>query len=325
MKTVLNSIFKFIVATSLIVWMIYNGMLDLSSLSIFSNPTFLLISVFLVLFQIVMNNLRWAFLLKMQNFRFSTKQTLRLTLIGLFFNYAIPGGVGGDIVKGYYLLKNIPKKKALATTTLFLDRIIGLYGMALVSTTVLLVTYRTILNRPELYVLAYSVIGLFFLITVFFILSFSVSFKNLHFVNFVFNKVPGGSIIQKIYEAIHSYRKNPKVLFQTLIYSFLSQFAIIIFVWFFAKITDAPDVSFSVYLFIVPLGMISMALPITPAGIGVGQTAMYYLYALYTGINNQIGPNAFTAYQVILFSWGLLGAYYYVSEKKLYPTNHATN
>jgi len=89
-------------------------------------------------------------------------------------------------------------------------------------------------------------------------------------------------------------------------------------------ITGAPDVSFSVYLFIVPIGLISTALPITPAGIGVGQAAMYYLYKLYTGFDNQIGPNALTAYQIVLFCWGLLGAYFYISKKKLYPTGQKT-
>lgn len=325
MKAFISSILKFTVAASLIVWMVYNGMLELSSLSALSNPVYFLISVILVFLNIAINNIRWAFLLKMQSFRFSARQTLPLTFIGVFFNFAIPGGVGGDVVKGYYLLKQSPGKKALATTTLFFDRLMGMYGMALVSAAVLIVNYRSILTRPSMRLLAFSVIGLFSLITIFFALSFSKSIKNLRFVDFLFNKIPGGSIIQKIYESIHSYRKNPRVLFQTLVLSLLSQLAVILFVWFFAIITKAPDVSFTVYLFIVPLGMISMALPVTPAGIGVGQAAMYYLYGLYTGIDNQIGPNAFTAYQMILFCWGLIGAYFYISKKRLYPKGQVTN
>ncbi len=319
MKTLLNSIIKFIIATGLIVWMVNNGMLDLSSLSILSNPIYLILSVFLVFSAIAINNLRWSLLLKMQGFGYSATQTLPLTLIGVFFNFAIPGGVGGDVVKGYYLLKDNSNKKTLATTTLLFDRLMGMYGVVLISSTIMLVNHRIVFSRPTLQILGISILGLFLLITTFFILSFSKTVKNYHFLSILINKIPGGSIIQKLYESMHSYRRNPHVLFQTLILSLISQLTMITFVWFFAKITQAPELSFSAYMFIVPVGLISMVLPVTPAGIGIGQAALYYLYRLYTGIDNQIGPNALTAYQVILFSWGLFGAYFYVAKKKFHP------
>ncbi|MBU3916344.1 flippase-like domain-containing protein [bacterium] len=204
MKTIFTSILKFIVAIGLIAWMVYSGMLELSSLAVLTNPLYLITSIFLVFLTIVINNIRWAFLLKMQDFKLSTKQTFPLTLIGVFFNYAIPGGVGGDVVKGYYLFKHSPTKKTLGTTTLFLDRLMGMYGMVLVSAIMLVVNYHTILGRSTLHALALSVIGVFCFISLFFILSFSASIKNLRFIDFLFNKIPGGSFVQKIYTSIHS-------------------------------------------------------------------------------------------------------------------------
>lgn len=315
LKSIIRATLKFLFGFGLIAWMIINGMLDLSSLSILAKPAYFIISIILVFLVIIINNIRWTLLLKTKKFQLTSRQTFPLTLIGVFFNFALPSGVGGDVVKGYYLLKECSGRKTIAATTLLMDRLIGMYGMVLVSVTIIFMEYSIIRSSPELHILSIAVIGLFFLMSVFFAMAFSASIKNHSFINFLFNSVPGGSILQNIYDSIHSYRNNPIVLIQALTLSFFTQFVIIFFVWFFAGITEAPEVPFTVYLFIVPLGLISTALPITPAGVGVGQAALYYLYKLYTGIDSQIGPNAFTAFQIILLCWGLVGAYFYVTRK----------
>ncbi len=315
LKSTILTVLKFFFGFGLIAWMIINGMLDLSSLSILAKPVYLIISVLLVFLTIIINNIRWTLLLKMKQFQLTIRQTLPLSLIGVFFNFALPSGVGGDVVKGYYLLKKCPGRKTVAATTLLMDRLMGMYGMVLVSVTIIFIEYSTIRSIPGLYILSIAVIGLFFFMSAFFAMAFSVSIKEHPFINFLFNSIPGRSILQNIYDSIHSYRNNPIVLIQSLTLSFCLQFVIIFFVWFFAGITEAPEVPFSVYMFIVPLGLISIALPISPAGVGVGQASLYYLYKSYTGIDNQIGPNAFTAFQIILLCWGLVGAYFYVTRK----------
>ncbi len=296
--------------------MIADGMLDLSTLLILGNPIYFTISIALVLLTIVFNNFRWTLLLKMNDFNVTYRQTFPLTLIGIFFNFALPSGVGGDLVKGYYLLKGSVGKKTMAATTLLMDRVIGLYGLVLLSTAIILFDYPTIKGRTELHILSISVVGLFLLITLFLALAFSKSVINFPLTKKLFVSFPGGSFLQNIYEAIHNYRNKPMALIQALMLSFLSQFFIIIFFWFFAEISEAPHLPFYVYLFVVPIALISTVLPITPAGVGVGQVAIYQLYKLYTGIDSQIGPNAFTAFQVVLLCWGLFGAYFYVTGKK---------
>ncbi|NJL25268.1 MAG: hypothetical protein HC902_08875, partial [Calothrix sp. SM1_5_4] len=34
-----------------------------------------------------------------------------LYLIGIFFNFALPGSVGGDVVRGYYLVADHPERR----------------------------------------------------------------------------------------------------------------------------------------------------------------------------------------------------------------------
>src|SRR6185369_10799694 len=49
--------------------------------------------------------LRWYLLLVQAGLKVSPWRCLKLHMIGIFFNSLIPGGTGGDLVKGYYLFK----------------------------------------------------------------------------------------------------------------------------------------------------------------------------------------------------------------------------
>jgi len=48
---------------------------------------------------------RWQMLLAVQGVHISFPQAARLTMIGVFFNLAIPGAVSGDLVKMGYIAK----------------------------------------------------------------------------------------------------------------------------------------------------------------------------------------------------------------------------
>lgn len=314
-KSLIYFILRLSLSIGLITWMIYKGMLDFRVLTVLTQPFYLFILIILVFLMIFINNIRWTLLLKSKKFQLGNRQTLPLTFIGLFFNYSLPSGVGGDIVKGYYLLKENKDKKTVAATTILMDRAIGMYGMVLVSTTAILFKYSKIINQSELHVLSLAVITLLLLMSAFFIVAFSKKMKNHPLLLRLFKKIPGGMLIQKIYNSIQSYHNDFSVLMKALILSFITQFFTIFFVWFFAHITDSVIIPFHIYLLIVPLGIISMALPISIAGIGVSQAVIYFLFKIYTGIDTKIGPNAFTALQILLLCWGLLGVYFYVTRK----------
>jgi len=70
------------------------------------------------------------------------------------------------------------------------------------------------------------------------------------------------------------------------------------------------------YFFIVPLGMITMSIPITPAGIGVGQAAFLKLFEWSLGTKTTIGADAVTIWQVLAIAISLVGSYFYVSYAK---------
>ncbi len=56
----------------------------------------------------------------------STKANLRLYLLGMFYNLFLPGGIGGDAYKGYYIKNHFEVSTKRVVAVLLLDRLSGL-------------------------------------------------------------------------------------------------------------------------------------------------------------------------------------------------------
>ena len=83
---------------------------------------------------------RWRLLLGAQGIDLGWWRTLRVYLIGAFFNLFLLGATGGDIVKIYYAMRETSSKKAAALLSVLVDRMVGL--MALVAVTAVLCSLR---------------------------------------------------------------------------------------------------------------------------------------------------------------------------------------
>jgi uncharacterized protein (TIRG00374 family) len=259
-------------------------------------------------------------LLRGQGFAVTTSKTLPLTLIGVFFNFAMPGGVGGDVIKAFYLIQEFPGLRVRAAMTVIMDRIIGLFVMVGVAVVVMLFKWQWFLASAELAPLFYAVSTVFVGFVVIFVVLFSRRLHKKAIVQQILAKVPGGSFLEKLYDAFRSYRDS-RVLLKVALLSFLSQVATILLFISVGHFMGMASVPWSAYFFVVPMGLITMSLPIAPAGIGVGQMAMFYLFNWYLAYNTQLGPNAITALQVSQFMWGLVGAYFYLRRRKLVPSD----
>jgi uncharacterized protein (TIRG00374 family) len=71
---------------------------------------------------------RWFLLLKALAINISFHSALKLHFLGLFYNNCLPGSVGGDFLRAWYITKHTDKKLQ-AALSVFVDRAIGLFGM----------------------------------------------------------------------------------------------------------------------------------------------------------------------------------------------------
>ncbi len=320
LKSSLKTGFKVALAFGLIYWMIQKGALDFAVFSRIATPSVIAACALMVFLQLFINNYRWLILLRGQGLQSSMRQTLPLTFIGLFFNFVMPGGVGGDVLKGYYLLQDHPRQKFAAAVSILVDRLIGFFVMIGTAFFALLLNWEAVSQVPQLrsVALATSFFFLGFILFFGFALSRRLGRRIFdgQFGRFVFAKLPGGSHFRRFYEQVHSYRDNPHAFFVATLLSVLTQLPMVGFVYIVALSMDVTGIPMTVYFFLVPVGTVVTALPISPAGIGVGQAAFYFLFSLYLGASSQLGPTAATLMQAINFCWGLLGAFFYLHRKK---------
>ena len=68
--------------------------------------------------------------------RSPARGVVRLGLVGYYYNSFLPGSVGGDAVKMFFLARGHPERKAAAVATVAADRLIGLFGLILYVATV---------------------------------------------------------------------------------------------------------------------------------------------------------------------------------------------
>lgn len=75
---------------------------------------------------------RWSLLLKSQSIKIGFWPAFRLHLLGLFYNNCLPGSIGGDLPRAWYVTKHTDKKLE-AALSVFVDRVIGLIGMLIMA------------------------------------------------------------------------------------------------------------------------------------------------------------------------------------------------
>jgi uncharacterized protein (TIRG00374 family) len=71
---------------------------------------------------------RWFLLLRTQLIEIGFWSAVKLHFLGLFYNNCLPGSVGGDLLRAWYVTKHTDKKVE-AALSVFIDRVVGLSGM----------------------------------------------------------------------------------------------------------------------------------------------------------------------------------------------------
>ena len=255
---------------------------------------------------------RWRRLLDAQGIRLGWWRTLRIYLIGAFFNLFLLGATVGDIVKIYYAMRETASKKTSALLSVLVDRMIGM--LALVAVTIILCSLRLErlladpLTRALVVALALIMGGSLAIIA----LGFCVDrFQLAH-------KLPGwlplrGRIIE-LATAFSTYARNPRVLVSTFGLSALAHLCIFLAFYFaarafavFSGVTGMIDI-----LSVLPVILTIAALPISLSGIGVREQLFQNVLSSLFGISKGLAVMiSVTGFLMVVF-WGLVGGCVYL-------------
>lgn len=324
-KTTLTNILKILAAVALLFWMIKSDKIDIEALRQVASWEVLTISMGIVGFTVWMASERWRILLAVNVGQFNRWLVFKLTCIGIFFNFAMPGGVGGDMVKGYYLVKG-SENRTHAIAGLLMDRIVGLYCMLLAAVMVMTVDIQHVLATPKLKLIFATMTGAWMVGTLFFVLALS---NRTHvFTHNLLSKisfVPGVSIGHKLFRAFTQFSEAKKSILYSGFISAVTQFSSIFLFYFIGNKLGFGQLEFYKYFIIVPVGFIVTALPLTPGGVGIGQAAFYFLFELYSPGTGVVGSTGITTLQLMQFIIGLFGAWIFIRAKHHLDFNSSTS
>ncbi len=312
---IIQGLLKIIFAAAIIVWLVGSGKINLKAVTDIFLSWYVFPIMGLSLVGMFLCSERWRVFLLHQGLQSSRMEILKLSLIGSFFNFAIPGGVGGDVVKSYYLVKENPHKKMAGVMSVLMDRVLGLYAMILMAFVAMLIDRHQILEVPELKMIFILVCCLALGLTFGLAIALSKFIHQRKWIHTVTHQIPMGHRFHQIYEIIYSYHDDKKRLLKAIILSSLAQMASISILILVGRALQVQHIPAVTYFVAAPIGFIVTALPIAPAGVGVGQAAFDYLFNIFSGQVTQFGATSITIFQVGQFALGIVGAIIYILRR----------
>ncbi|MEK6577735.1 MAG: lysylphosphatidylglycerol synthase transmembrane domain-containing protein, partial [Bdellovibrionota bacterium] len=270
-------------------------------------------------FCIILGILRWQILLRAQGIQLSFARTTQLTLIGNFFNLALPGAVSGDFVMAFYIGKEAPGKRARAFSSILFDRLVGISALIVISAGALLFNLSSfegtrLLGEIEFLVVAAAAVALGFFVYLFLVQEHHDPLLKLF--KFFEGRFKSAGSLTRIYEGLRTYHHHRMAVLQVMILSLTVHLIIGWGLMRFSFALGESHLSFSGIYALFPLGMLVTAVPVMPAGIGTGHVAFGYLFKL---MSSDRGADVFTLYVLVTIFYSSLGGLAYLRFKTENP------
>lgn len=322
-KRLLSVGLKLGIAALLVGWLVKRGSLDFGALRILiERPKILALNV-AVWFAcaVVLSTTRWLLLLRLARVHVPFFRALSLQLTALFFNVVVPGNVGGDVIKALYVAREAPPEmKTTILLVVFVERILGLAGLVSLGGSMVLIGDSPANALPELRAVK-ATLGL---LALGFLLAPVIGVGAMRLWGEQITGISKGSsrlsqIVQRLLEAARLLSRRTRILALALLIS-IAMHAISIF--YFTQLTEAirnAPCDFTSVATVFPIGLLSLILPISFAGIGVGHVAFD---KLFVAIGLSQGATIFNVFLLGQLAPCVLGVipYLFLRAKSPLPT-----
>lgn len=274
-------------------------------------PAPLMAAALLYMISQLLSAYRWKVLLRIQGFRVSLRRLFSLYLMGMFFNNFLPTSLGGDIVRGVALRRDIGKG-TVAATSVFLDRYLGVVVLLIIGniawvidliffskgwpmTGVLLMGFNVVLMGP-LFLIPYPGCILYFV-------KYLQRFSPLKGVRKVFS----------LHRSMKGYLQKPRLLGQCLIVSVGVQLLNIAVYIIISEMLGIHGLRWVWFLFF-PLVTLMTMLPISLNGLGVREWTLVMLFSHVGGTSTQAATISLTWYLLVTAISALGGIAYWARK-----------
>lgn len=210
--------------------------------------------------------IRWGLLLRAAGIAASFPGAIAVAYTGAFFNQFSAGAAGGDIARALLVARDTDLK-ARAVATILLDRAIGLATLILMG----LVTALVNAGDPA-YRTPAAILGT---------MAGAIALGSIVYYNPLLRRSALGQKLKarmpKAVEDLDSVFRlvlqRPLLLLVCVAITAVGQAMVIVAIWGLGRAMDLPGVAMSQCFSLLPIIFVSMALPISIGGLGVGEQA----------------------------------------------------
>ncbi len=233
---------------------------------------------------------RWERLVRVLGLALPLRTAFRLTWVGMFFNLAIPGSTGGDVVKAWYAARLLGAPTR-AVVSVFVDRALGLFALVLLAGAALLLApgdpaYARA-TRLVLLCLAGGILGG--------VLVLSRRVRRGLGLTALTRRLPFAGVLAETDAALRLYRGHPVGVGVALLLSLANHLGTVACAWLLVGALGFHDLGLLPVLVVVPLATLVAAVPLLPGGWGVGEAAYAWLLSPFG-----VAPTEAVALSVVL-------------------------
>jgi uncharacterized membrane protein YbhN (UPF0104 family) len=313
-RTVSSIGFKLAVAATIIGLLVYFNRIDVAVLVSLSKTWPWLLAAFLLTlppFWIV--SYRFKVILSSQGFDVPFWQALRWTMIGSFFDLAMPSSNGGDFIKAGYVVEHVGAGlRTRAVMAVGFDRVIGLLGLFLLANVVSIIGWDILKDLPA----RNLVIGMSFAAGIGPLIAFRIAgsrrLYNNSYINSWLGKHTWGQRLMQMIASFNALRENPGILFAALGLSMLNHIfwcTSLLFIAYAVGDAISPLKGFIVFPLAIFGGVFGVA-----GGFGFGTAAFDFLLSHLLLIQN--GALIGLLFQIFGALSRLFGMPYYLAAAK---------
>ena len=223
--------------------------------------------------------LRMQVLFKSQDISLSFHNGFRIVAIGTMFNFCLPGGTGGDMVKLYYLAQENKGKGIEVATVVLMDRAVALFALLVLIVILVTLAWPLVMSLKTVqWLVGAAVLGIMAL-ALFSTLVWGQSQRMRLLMSAIPNWVLCRNPFQRGVEAFLNFTEHKLSVMKVGVWSFIGHMMLATMFIVSGSIL-IPEVAPLPTSLLALLGMLANALPITPGGLGIGEAAFEGLFLL---------------------------------------------
>lgn len=259
---------------------------------------------------LLIGSIRWQLLMRVQGITLSWFRVWKLVMIGMFFNLCLPGGVGGDLIKVFFAMREAPKSKSGVLLSIVVDRVSGMLALVLVSLGVFIYFHEILMSLPSIRPFLFTV-GIIFGGFMGLIIC-GLIIDKFHLASRLPAKMPGHAAILDIARAFSVYARDWKAVLAAVTLSLVLN----VFIFgtaIFAAFAFVGNPGASAMASVIPIVNTISALPISLAGIGVREGLFALMLNSLYGTSKELATLiSLTGFSLAVI-WGLLGGIVYLT------------